>query len=342
MRRVEFHRYGAAREVLLLNADAPVPEPGPGEMLIRVIASSVNPIDCAIRRGYGQTIFRSLGWAQFPIVTGRDVSGVVAKLGAGVNRFAPGDAVYTAPQNRGCAEFVTVRAENVARKPRNLTHAEAASLPYVALTTWAGLVTHARLGADSTRGQRVLIPRGAGGVGSFAIQLVKAWGGHVATVVGSGSIELVRSLGADDVIDRERDDFVQRLHDFDVVLDTLGHDDEPRLLETLKRHGGARFVTLITPRMPLTDRHGLEDGTRMAEAILATNKAAQQALGREYHWAFFRPDGAALEQVTRLVEAGFIRPVIDRVYPMEHIVEAHEYCETKRARGKIVITIARE
>jgi NADPH:quinone reductase-like Zn-dependent oxidoreductase len=311
-------------------------------VLIRVIASSVNNVDCAIRNGYGRVIFGSMGLAAFPMVPGRDASGVVEAVGPSVTKFQPGDHVFTAPPNRGCAEYVAVHENHVARKPSNLTHVDAASLPFVALTTWAALVGQAGLTANNTKGQRVVISRGAGGVGTFAIQLIKAWGGHVATTTSAKNIEFLKRLGADEVIDYTKQDFVEVLKDFDVAYDLLGYDSEDKLLSVLKRGSGARYVSIVTPMMLLTDKHGLEEGRRLANMELESKKAQQKVLGREYAWSFFQPNGAALAEVASLVERGLIKPVVDRVYPLEEIVAAHEYCETKRARGKIAIRVAPE
>ncbi|MBT3991592.1 MAG: zinc-binding dehydrogenase [Rhodospirillaceae bacterium] len=339
MRSVEVHEYGTARDVLIFNQDAPLPEPAADEIRIRIHASSVNNIDCAIRGGYGRNIFKARGLFELPLIMGRDVSGVVEKVGEDVTTFAIGDEVYAAPNNRGCADYVTVKADFVAFKPKNITHLEAACFPYVTLTAWAALVEHAGLTAADTAGQKVFLPRGSGGVGVLAIQWMKAWGAHVATTCSTANLELVRALGADEVLDYTQEDFDGKLTDYDVALDMLGHDMEPAVLASLKENGSARYVSIVSPLMLLTDEHGYDEGCRIYEEQLAARKAEQAKLGREFAWSFMHPSAEALATIAGLIEQGKIKPVVDRVYPLDQLVEAHEYVESKRARGKVVIDI---
>ena len=338
MRAVEIHKYGAAKDVLIFNQGAPLPEPGPDEIRIRVHASAVNNIDCAIRNGYGSEFFKKRGLFELPIVLGRDVSGVVDKIGEDVTRFSVGDEVYAAPSNRGCADYVTVKADFAALKPGNLTHLEAASFPYVVLTAWAALAVHAGLTAENTAGQKVFLPRGSGGIGTFAIQWMKAWGAQLVTSCSTKNIELVKSLGADEVFDYTKDGFEGRLNDCDVALDMLGHEMTEPVLATLKEHSGARYVSVVSPLMQLTTEHGYDKGLEMYEAELADRQTNQAELGREFAWSFMQPNGNALAKIAELIEQHKIKPVIDRVYPLEQLVDAHEYMESRRARGKVVIS----
>jgi len=340
MRAVEIHEYGAAKDVLVFNQDAPLPEPGPEEIRIRVHASAVNNIDCAIRRGYGSEFFKRRGLFELPLIMGRDVSGVVDKIGGDVTRIKVGDEVYAAPSNHGCADYVTVKADFVALKPRNLTHLEAASFPYVVLTAWAALADHAGLTAENTAGQKVFLPRGSGGVGTLAIQWMKAWGAQVVTTCSTKNIELVQSLGADEVFDYTKDSFEGQLKDCDVALDMLGHEMEQSVLETLKLNSGARYVSIVSPLMLLTTEHGYDQGIEMYESALADRKSKQAELGREFSWSFMQPNGDALARIAELIEQDKIKPVIDQVYPLEQLVEAHEYVESRRVRGKVVISVA--
>ena len=356
MRAVRIRRYGPAAEVLELVTDAPVPAPGPDEILVRGRATAINPVDCTARSGYGRDVFRGL-WGPLPLILGRDVSGTVAAVGAAVKEFAPGDEVYAAPHIGCYAEYVVVKAEHAARKPRNLDHLEAASLPFVALTAWTALVEHAGLSPGNAAGKRVIIPRAAGGVGSFAVQLMKAWGAHVIALCSGRNVELVRGLGADEVIDYGKTDFTQVARDCDVALDTIGkpsdfesmdgmrpnagsaEDFDEKLMSVLKVNAGAVYVTICSPKLVLADRFGPEEGARRAEDTFRARAAAQAASGRRYHWSFFTPSGSALAEIARLVEDRAIRPVVDRVFPLEEMVAAHEYCESGRAQGKIVIDI---
>lgn len=356
MRSIRVGRYGAAAEVLEVCDDTPVPEPAPDEILVRARATAINPVDCSARSGYGRNIFTSL-WGSLPLILGRDVSGVVAAVGGDVRDFAPGDEVYAAPHIGCYAQYVVVKAGHAAKKPRNLSHVEAASLPFVSLTALTALVDNAGLTAKNAAGKRVVVPRAAGGVGSFAVQLLKAWGAYVAAICSTRNVDLVAGLGADVVVDYRVQDFTGLLKDFDLALDTVGKpadfdgvegarynagnrdDFDERLMSVLKTHANAAYVTICSPKMVLTDRYGLEEGSRRAELLYRERRDAQRALGRRYYWSFFNPDGGALAQVAALAEAGAIRPVIDRVFPLERIADAHEYCESGRAQGKIAIEI---
>ena len=359
MRSVTVCRYGAAADVLEVRDDTSTPEPAPDEILVQARATSVNPVDCTARNGYGRNIFATL-WGELPLILGRDVSGVVAAVGRDVKQFAPGDEVYAAPHIGCYAQYVVVKAKHAARKPRTLTHLEAASLPFVALTVFTALVDNVGLSAVTCAGKKVVIPRAGGGVGSFAVQLMKAWGAHVAAICSTRNVDLVRGLGADLIVDYRTQDFRKLLSDYDVALDTIGkpadfetvtgtqynagspEDFDERLMSVLKTHADAAYVTICSPKMVLTDRYGLKEGSARAELLLKERRAAQQALGRHYYWSFFNPDGEALAQVSALVEEGAIKPVVDRVFPLEQMAAAHEYCESGRAQGKIVIDIAQD
>lgn len=356
MRSVLIRRYGAAADVLEICDETPLPQPAPDEILVRAHATSVNPVDCTARSGYGRNVFAAL-WGSLPLIPGRDVSGIVAAVGGEVEAFSPGDEVYAAPHIGCYAQYVAVKARHAALKPRNLTHVEAASLPFVALTTYTALFDNVGLSADGCAGKRVVVPRAAGGVGTFAVQLLKAWGAHVAAICSARNVRLLGELGADVIVDYEKQDFRELLSDYDVAFDTIGRpgdfeavdgakynagnpaDFDERLISVLKTHADAAYVTICSPKMVLTDRYGLEEGTRRADVAYQERRFAQQALGRRYYWSFFNPNGAALAEVTSLVEAGAIRPVIDRLFPLEQIAAAHEHCESGRAQGKIAIEI---
>lgn len=355
MRAVVMRRYGAA-DVLEVCDDVPVPEPASDEILLRVHASSVNPVDCTARAGYGSNIFSTL-WGSLPLVLGRDVSGVVVDAGRDVEQFTPGDEVYAAPHIGCYAEYVAVKAQHAALKPRNLTHVEAASLPFVALTTYAALVSNAGMSADEYAGKRVVVPRAAGGVGSFAVQLLKAWGARVAAICSTRNVGLLAELGADVIVDYTKQDYRELLSDYDVAFDTVGRpgdfeavegtkynsgnppDFDERLMSVLKQHAGAVYVTICSPKMVLTDLYGLVEGTRRAQLVYEERRAAQEALGRRYCWSFFSPSGEDLTEVAALAEKRAIKPVIDSVFPLERMTAAHEHCESGRAQGKIVIEI---
>lgn len=335
MKVAQYDRYGAPRDVLKI-VRAPIPTPGPDELLIRVRASSVNPIDCALRSGYGRAFFETR--ATLPLRPGRDVAGEVVAKGSAVANFTPGDAVYASVFYGGNAEYIVVPAALAALKPKSLSFIESAALPFAALTAWTALVKTAGLNERTTAGKRVLIPRGAGGVGSVGIQIVKAWDGYVASTCSTRNVELVKSLGADLVLDYTKEDLQGRLRDFDVAFDT-SFDTEQVLLDALKIDAGAYYVSVVSPKLKLIDKFGLEEGLKEGERLLAERIKEQGALGRGYNWVFTELDGGALRAIADLVDAGKIRPVLNQVFPFERIAEAHEHCETVRSAGRIVIDL---
>lgn len=360
MKAVEINKYGAARDVLRLNPDAPVPKPGADEILIENHATSINPVDCAARSGYGQNFFSRLGWGGLPMILGRDASGIVVATGADVTDLSVGDEVYAAPPIGCYAEFVKVKAAHAALKPRNLDHTQTASMPFIALTAWTALVNEAGLSAENTAGKKIVVPRAAGGVGSFAVQLLKAWGAEVAGICSTRNIELVRSLGADTVIDYTRQDFRDHLRDYDLALDLIGRKSDfdeldndykggtetkdgsnydEQLMSVLRKGNDSVYVTVCSPKVAFTNQFGFDDGMRRADEEYKKRASAAAANGYRYIWSFFNPSAEPLREITRLVEAGEIKPVIDRTYQLDELVAAHEYCETKQAQGKIVIEI---
>lgn len=311
--------------------DVPAPKCGPRDVLIDVHASSVNPVDTKIRRGFMRAVIRY----RLPWVLGLDVSGVVREVGASVTRFRPGDEVYSSPTHRrfGCyAEQVAIDEAAVAKKPANLSHEEAAGVPLVALTAWGALNGRVKNGSS------ILVQAGAGGVGVFAIQLAKHMGAVVAATCSTKNVELVRSLGADRVIDYTKEAYDRLLEGYDGVVDTLGGDERKRARSILKRGG---FIACITGGIPeyvarfgptagvlaaVFDNAAFTIGSFFAKAVRVSNVLRSS-------------DGAALEKITLLIEKGAVRPVVDRVVPLEEIGEAHRYSETGRARGKIVIKV---
>ncbi len=333
MRAARIHRYGTADELVV--EEAPVPSPGPGQVLVRVICAAVNPIDWKMRSGAQAALIRR----PFPLILGLDVSGVVEAIGPGVTAWAPGDAVFSSPDHErdGCyAEFVVIPAEQLAAKPASLTHAEAASLPLVGLTAWDCLVRSAKV----QPGEKVLIHAGSGGVGTFAIQLAKHLGAEVATTCSARNHELVRSLGADHVVDYREDRFEQVLPPQDVVLEALGGENQERSLTLLGRGGR---LTSINSGMPANVKRwgpvlGLVVTLLKNVAILVRQKLR----GVRFSMVLRQADGEALAQLAALADSGAIRPVIDREIPLEDIAEAHRYGETGRARGKIVVRVAPE
>ncbi len=330
MRAARIHRYGPP-DVLQVD-EVPEPRPGPRDVRVEVHAASVNPVDWKIRAGHQ----RALIHYQLPWILGLDVSGRVIEVGSEVTRFRVGDEVYGSPTHRRpgtYAEQIVVDERAVALKPRGISHVEAASIPLVGLTAWDALVVGGRL----RTGQRALIHAGSGGVGTFAIQLAKDLGATVATTCSERNAELVRSLGADRVIDYRAERFERAVNDLDFVLDALGGEERDRSLTIVKR--GGCVATMVGGFPEHVERFGVALGTMTAVGSIAAVTLRGAMRGVRVYFVLRESDGAMLEQITRRIERGAIRPVIDRVFPLEEIAEAHHYSETARARGKIAIAI---
>jgi NADPH:quinone reductase-like Zn-dependent oxidoreductase len=342
MRQAVIHAYGAPDALRI--EQAPIPAVGKNEVLVRQHASSVNPIDCRMRNGYGRVVFSKMRGYDLPLVLGRDVSGEVVEVGSSVTGLAVGDAVYgvsRAKQHGGAyAEYVICTPGEVVTKPASLSFTEAAAFPYVACTVWAALAGKAGLGPHNAQGKKVFVQAGAGGIGSLAIQVLKAWGAHVATTCSQAQLDSVRALGADEVIDYEHEDYAALLSGFDVALETIGGPLEDKTLGVLRTDGKGCFVTLIHPLIHNFDESGLVAGAvKNLLAMRAAKHHARQAGVRSYHWATYKPSTEALTAVGELIELGKVRPHIDVEFDLSDLAAAHEYCEQGRASGKIVVRI---
>ncbi|MER6393251.1 NADP-dependent oxidoreductase [Streptomyces sp. CA-243310] len=307
MRAVVVSQWGGPE--VLVEREIERPEPGMGEVLVRVRAAGVNPVDWKTRESGGL-----IPWGPVPAV-GWDVSGTVEAVGPGVTLYRVGDEVYGMPrfpQQAGAyAEYVTAPARHFARKPASLDHVEAAALPLAALTAWQALVDTAGVSA----GQRVLVHAAAGGVGHLAVQIAKARGAYVIGTASAAKHALLRDLGADEVIDYRTADFEDVVSDIDVVIDAMGGDHGQRSLKVLKP--GGHLVTLPGPDGLPAD----------AEGVHAT-------------WLLVEPDLKGLEGIAALVEQGLLKPLVDTVLPLEQAAKAHEIGERGRTTGKIVLTVA--
>jgi NADPH:quinone reductase-like Zn-dependent oxidoreductase len=311
-------------------AEVPEPEPGINDVLVKVHASSVNLLDSKIRKGD----FKLILPYTLPLVMGNDIAGVVVRVGAGVRSFKPGDEVY-ARRIGGFAELIAIEESALALKPKNTTLEHAAALPLVALTAWQVLVETARL----KKGQKVFIQAGSGGVGSIAIQLAKHLGAFVATTTSTGNVDWVKALGADVVIDYTQQSFENVLHDYDVVLNSLGPAELEKSLRILKP-GGQLISISGPPTAEFAREQKLFWGLGWIMRLLSRGirrKARKQ--GIDYAFVFMRESGAQLEKITALVESGAITPVIDQTFPFESTAEALSYVERGRAKGKVVIKI---
>jgi NADPH:quinone reductase-like Zn-dependent oxidoreductase len=314
--------------------DVPEPLPGAHDVLIEVQAASVNVLDSKIRSGE----FKLILPYSFPLVLGNDCAGVVIAVGAAVKGFKPGDAVYArVPEQRigTFAERIAVEQNAVALKPANLSMEQAAGIPLVALTAWQALVDIARL----QKGQKVLIHAGSGGVGTIAIQLAKHLGAVVATTTSTANVEWVKALGADVVIDYKQQHFEQELRDYDVVLNSLGTDVLENSLKVLKP-GGQLISISGPPTAEFAKAQGLAWPLRQVMRLLSLSirrKARKQDV--RYSFLFMRANGAQLQEITTLIEAGEISPVLDRTFAFESTGEALNYVEQGRAKGKVIVRI---
>ncbi|WP_122314296.1 NADP-dependent oxidoreductase [Pseudomonas cichorii] len=334
MKALTLKRYGKSPEIGFAQVSRPTIKPD--ELLVEVYAEGLNPIDNMIPTG----IFKPVLKFQLPAVMGSDLAGVVKEVGSAVTRFKVGDAIFASLFDLGngsIAEFAAVPESVAALKPDNLDFVQAASIPMVGLTSWQALKERANL----KPGQKVFIPAGSGGIGTFAIQLAKQLGAQVASTTSTGNIELVRSLGADEVIDYKKQEFERVLKGYDLVLGATRGDAIEKSVGILKP--GGKIVSLVGPldkafakarRMNflLTFVFGL-----MSRKIMGLAKKSNVS----YSFLFVRPDGSQLNEIGRLLESGRIKPVIDQVFPFEQAREALDYLAKGRAKGKVVVKINR-
>ena len=314
--------------------DQPLPSVGPRDVLIKIHAASINPVDYKIRDGDLKRVIPF----KFPLILGNDGSGVVEKVGADVRAFKPGDAVYVRLDKERIgtfAEYAVAAESSVALKPNNLSHIEAASIPLAGQTAWQALMDVRKL----QKGQKVLIHAGSGGVGSFAIQLAKHVGATVATTTSAKNADLVKRLGADVVIDYKTQRFDEILSDYDFVLDTQAGDVQHRSFRVLKR-GGTLVAIVGMPTAEFGREWGVNILVRMVMA-LANRKSTQLARERDVNFKFLftKPSGDQLREIAKLIESGAIKPVIDKVFDLDHIREALAYSEGGRVVGKAVVQI---
>src|SRR2546425_1824192 len=302
MKAVRIHSFGGP-DVLRFE-DVPVPKPGTNEMLVRVHAAGVNPVDWKIRQGL-------LGQGPLPQMMGSDFSGVVEALGSGVRDFRVGDAVFgiVAEESGSYAEFATAPESRVARKPAALDHLQAAALPIASLTAWQALFDTAQLQA----GQKLLVHAAAGGVGGFAVQFARWKGAHVIGTASAQTASFVRQLGASEIIDYRSAKFEEVARDIDVVLDTIGGDTQERSWKVLKR--GGMLVSLVQPPSP--------------------EKAA--AHGVRGAFLISKPRGDQLARIADLVVSGQVKVIVEKVLPLREARQAQELSQSGHAHGKIVL-----
>src|SRR5215831_8378314 len=288
----------------------PIPTPGPNEMLVKVKAASINPVDWKIREG----LYPAVKSDMLPYVLGRDVSGAVEACGTETTGHQNGDEIYAMLGiDRGAyAEHVIVKTNEAAPKPRSIDHLAAAAVPLAGLTAWQGLFRYGELKA----GQRVLIHGGSGGVGHLAIQFAKAKGAHVITTVSEKHIEFVREIGADDVVDYKKQKFEDMVREVDVVFDLIGGETRERSWPVLKK-GGILVSTMMEPFHKKTRELGV--------------RAARYTV---------RENGEELSEIGSLIDAGKVKPKISKVFAFHEVGSAHEYVEKGDTEGKVVLKVA--
>lgn len=326
-------RYGGPEAMEL--REVPVPQPRAGEVLIRIGAAGLNPVDYKMRQGKLRVLFRP----KLPFIAGCELAGTVVGAGPGLNRFAAGDRVYSrvdAPGLGAFAEFACVPQELVALMPQSLGFVEAAGLPLAGLTALQALRDELRI----QPGTRLFISGGAGGVGTLAIQLAKYFGAEVTTTASQRGEDLVRRLGADYVVDYTQEDFPEAPKGFDAALDAVGGHTLKGIFRILKRGGSVVSVAGIPePKTALQDLHASRAVAALFWVISLGVRLRAWRSGVSYRYLFMHASGDDLRFLAELVEQGKIRPVVDSTYPLERISDAFAALEEGRAKGKIVVTM---
>jgi NADPH:quinone reductase-like Zn-dependent oxidoreductase len=332
MRAFIVNRYGKKEKLHL--GQMPQPLVKENEALVEVHSAGVNLLDSKIKNGE----FKLILPYKTPFILGHDVAGVISKAGSKVSRFKVGDQVYARPADHRIgtfAEYIAIHENDVALKPKALSMDEAASIPLVALTAWQALIERANLKKE----QKVFIQAGSGGVGTIAIQLAKHVGATVATTTGTSNVEWVKALGADVVIDYKKEDFESILRDYDVVLNSQDSSTLEQSLRILKP-GGKLISISGPPDKDFAKEIRLSWPLQLIMSLLSfkvRRKAKRQHV--DYSFLFMRAEGSQLGQITALIDAGIIHPVVDKVFPFEQTNEALHYVESGRAKGKVVIKV---
>ncbi|MRS22608.1 NADP-dependent oxidoreductase [Bacillus sp. RIT694] len=331
MKAMIIDKYG---KVPMRMAEVPTPEINEYEVLAEIHAASINPIDFKIRDGKVKMLLKY----EMPLILGNDFSGVIVKVGSKVTRFKTGDAIYARPRKNKIgtfAEYIAIHEDDIALKPKNLSFEEAASIPLVSLTSYQALHDIMQL----KKGQKILIHAGSGGVGTFAIQLAKIMGATVTTTASEAGADLVKSLGADKIINYKTEKFEEILKDYDAVFDTIGGTTLEKSFNIIKSGGNIVSVSGVP-----NARFGKEFGSGFFKTLLfslASKKltALEKKHNAQYSFLFMKPSGDQLRTIANYIEAGKIKPVIDRVFPFEDAQKAMEYSEAGRAKGKIIVKI---
>jgi len=304
------------------------------EVLVEIHASGLNVLDSKIKSGE----FKLILPYKFPLILGHDVAGVITQIGKNVKQFKVGDEVYSRPsdfQIGTFAEFIAINEKDLALKPKNLSMVEAASIPLVALTVWQAFIEKANL----KKGQKVFIQAGSGGVGTIAIQLAKHLGATVATTASEKSFSMLKNLGADILIDYKTEDFETVLKDYDVVLNSQDTKTLKKSLRILRP--GGKVISISGPPTPeFAKSINAPWFVKIVLSLISSGiRRKASKLGVDYSFLFMRADGKQLQDISKLIEKGVIRPVVDKSFSFEQTNEALEYVESGRAKGKVVVDL---
>jgi NADPH:quinone reductase-like Zn-dependent oxidoreductase len=333
MKAYQVKKYSKKEQMQLVQVAEPTV--AENEVLVKIHAAGVNLLDSMIKWGE----FKLFLPYKTPLTNGHDMAGVITKVGAKVSKYKVGDEVFSRVSDYKIgtfAEYIAVNEDDLAPKPKNLSMDEAASIPLVGLTAWQALVEIANV----KKGQKVFIQAGSGGVGTFAIQLAKHLGAYVASTTSTANVALVKSLGADLVIDYKKEEFEDNLKDYDFVLHS---NRDPKVLEQSLRilKKGGQLISLVGPPTPeFAQEIGLAWHLKFVTKLLSSGaKKKAEKLGVHFKFLFMRAEGKQLGEITQLIEAGIIKPVIDKVFPFEQTNEALDYVETGRSKGKVVVKV---
>ncbi len=320
MRAVRIHEFGGPEVMNVEDIERPVP--AADEILVKVYASGVNPVDWVVRNG-GNDVLRS--FLTLPMTLGWDAAGIVEETGSEVTAFKKGDAVYGIPNfpgNGSYAEYCAAKASQFALKPKSISFNEAAGVPLAGLTAWTAIVEHGKL----QPGQRILIQGASGGVGSLAVQFAKAKGAYVIGMASANNLEYLKQLGADEVIDYRNQPFDELVHDVDIVLEASpSRDNEERLRSVAVLKEGGILVS-VNLDFPFNDE---------VIAALAKKKAKGELVANQ-------PRQDWLAEIAQLIDAGKVNVFISKVYPLEQVAEAHRESETWHVRGKLILEVIKE
>ena len=353
MKCLQLNKYGSTVSDMTCQLTAPCPtenDLSPDQALIKVYASSINPFDIEMCTGYGRSainVFRRYEKTpELPVILGRDCSGVIIKRGKRFRRFRLGDSVCCVRWIVGQgthAEYVIGNKYEISLKPKNINYNEATYFPYVACTTWNSLIHSGAVPTEGRR-KRIFIPGGTGGIGSFATQLCQAFGHDVVTSCATDGIRILNGLGIQNVIDYTTDSYARDLKcagPFDVILDTLNEEHIDFFRQLLKPDVSSKYVSLRPSLLPDMDKQGVLMGILNSGTKYLTSTANQLYSGKgTYHWGFFTPNAVILNKIRPLIEDGKIKPVIDKVFGIDNIIDAYKYVEAGHSRGKTVVQMS--